>query len=815
MFRSPFSIALFSLCFAVLACASTSAYAVQTYCVSSVTQLRNALVDAETDADDSYIKIRTGTYEFFTELRYEPTAEFILPAGNLTVEGGYNTGCTSRVDDARLTTVRSGASQQFALFTQTGSVSVKTLTLDQTELRFAGGILGDSCASNSLKFEGRRLRSTGGKLYTLAQCHDIVLRDSVFASPADGTALEIYINQNNELGSSASLTMVNNTVAEGRLFVSSCCDFRGTAYLYNNVFRNSGTEIAARATNVLALNNRYDSLVFSADTTLPAGTLQVGSTDNVSSNPNLDADYRPNANSVMVNSGTSTVPGGLLSIDLYGGTRVIGSAVDRGAVESPVDGSGVFTVTNANASGAGSLADAVNLANADSGFNQIKFNIPGSCPRRIVLPTTLYLRDYVRLDGWSQPGSVQNDESVLWNAKPCVILDGNGIVSAGIETGSQLGNGLLTIRGLAFEGFSTAIVLTFGNGSAIHGNQFGGRIGDSGPILAGNGTAILTGLSAVNTLIGGSEDAQANLIGSSTTTGVAVQSGSTGNQIVGNRIGIDKNFAGNLPNLDGIRISTANNSVRDNYISRNTRDGVVLTNANANGNVIRDNLIGGNSGLFGTPGNGRMGVLIDNDAHDNTIGPDNALQRNGDSGVRLLAASGGRNRISQNSMDANDSPGIDLGANGVSPNDPDPQFCIPTLGCAANRGQNFPVMTEAVRVRGGFIPTGKPILVKGSLTTTFTTAPYRIEFFGSDTCYSEGNGQGTRYLGFADIVVSNSGFCSSGNCNKTFQTYMSELNVDIGDVITTTATSPDGNTSEFSACMVVTDQDDIFANGFD
>jgi len=35
----------------------------------------------------------------------------------------------------------------------------------------------------------------------------------------------------------------------------------------------------------------------------------------------------------MVNSGTSNVPSGLSLIDLYAGTRVMGAAVDRGALE--------------------------------------------------------------------------------------------------------------------------------------------------------------------------------------------------------------------------------------------------------------------------------------------------------------------------------------------------------------------------------------------------------------------------------------------------------------------------------------------------
>ncbi len=818
MFRPSFSIALFALVFATLVCASKSANAEQTYCVSSVTELRNALLAAETDGDDSYIKIRTGTYEFFTRLRYWTELESLIPAGDLTVEGGYGPGCTSRVDDARLTTVRSGAAQDFLLATTTGSVMLKTFTVEQTLVKLES--VADDCTPNGKRFELRRLRSLGGKIDINSDCHNIVLRDSVFASAADGYALQIGLASDGDVNHSTSLTMINSTVAEGRLYVYSHPEV-SNAFLFNNVFRNASTEIDSLGVNVLALNNRYDSLVFSSGDHTPAGTLLPGSTGNISSAPNLDVDYRPNIGSAMINSGTSAVPGGLLSIDLYGGPRLVGSAVDRGALESAVDGSGVFTVTNASASGAGSLAQAVINANATAGYNIIKFNIPGNCPRRIVLAAGLSLQGSTLLDGWSQPGNIKNTEEVSWNAAPCIILDGNGSVGTAVLTAPQIGAGNLQVRGLAFEGFSTAILLSFGRNHLIFGNQFAGRVGTAGPVLGGNNIAITVAGQVFNTVIGGSDEPNRNLIGSSTTAGVQFIGASvTSNRVVNNLIGLDKNAAFALPNLDGVYISGSGNSVTGNRISRNSRDGVVLTSSNAHHNTVADNFLGGSiySGPLTFPGNGRMGVLLDNSAHDNRIGPDNVIGSNGDSGVRVLSAAGGRNAIIGNRINLNGSPGIDLGADGVSSNNIDPLSCNATIGCAANRGQNFPRVTEALRVRSGFIPAGHPIRVNGSLTTTVSASPYRIEFFGSDSCYNEGNGEGSRYLGFVDVVVANAGICGpDNNCNKTFQTYLNELNVDIGDVITSTATSPDGNTSEFSECMMVTDEitDRIFADGFE
>ena len=93
--------------------------------------------------------------------------------------------------------------------------------------------------------------------------------------------------------------------------------------------------------------------------------------------------------------------------------------------------------------------------------------------------------------------------------------------------------------------------------------------------------------------------------------------------------------------------------------------------------------------------------------------------------------------------------------------------------------------------------------------------PYRIEFFASATCHATANGEGTRYVGFADVVVANAGFCADSNCTAAFTAYMPVRNVSIDDVITATATSPDGDSSEFSECTAANDQDRIFADGFE
>src|SRR5215831_14397945 len=66
-----------------------------------------------------------------------------------------------------------------------------------------------------------------------------------------------------------------------------------------------------------------------------------------------------------------------------------------------------YTVTNTNASGPGSLDQAIIDANTNPGPDVIAFNIPGSGPFVIApgFPGLTTITDAVTIDGYSQPGS--------------------------------------------------------------------------------------------------------------------------------------------------------------------------------------------------------------------------------------------------------------------------------------------------------------------------------------------------------------------------------------------------------------------------
>ena len=773
---------------------------------------------AEVDGTDSTIKLKSGTYVVNADLVYEPLTELVVPAGKLTLRGGYNADCSTRSDADGATTLFGEAGRVLKAFTETGNVSLSGLALVGVPLELDSTEGSDECIGATPSFNLRRLRIQSTSLTVRSLCHQVVL-ENVLAngSPVyiglfdlDREILpELQISQSSFLGRSVEL--------------QACCR---VSRVFNSIFDSNSTELLVRGHALLSQNNRYDALSL-----IEGGFLSPSSANNTTAAAALDANFTPTAASPMRNTGTANVPGGLPAIDQTGAERVIGAQVDRGARESPIDGTGVFTVTNALASGIGSLPWAIAQANAEPGYNYVRFNIPGACPRLILLSSSLQVSEAVQIDGWSQPGSVQNTlEGYGWNAVPCVILrgPGNGI---GIESLAAIGSGAVSVRGLAFDRYALAIGLAFGSDHQIFGNQFGGRIGGVGGLtLDGNQQAIGI-VGGERSVIGGNEPRARNLIGGASDVGVLITTflggGGSGNSIVNNLIGLDKNGQSALPNGTGIRINGADNLIQGNLITGNTVDGVLLSGSGATGNQISDNDIGGGLGALNLVAtNGRMGVMVQNEANRNQIGPDNRVGRNGDDGIRIFTDAGGRNRITGNRLARNDALGVDLGPNGVSANDNDPQICGPT-GCTANRGQNFPIIQSATRRTSGIIPVGRPVEIRGTLRSVFG-GPYRIEFYTSTSCDANGHGEGARLIGAINVTIPNETYCPPGggicvactasNCTTGFSTFVSEIDVVPGTAITATATSPQGDTSEFSECRTSTEEarpDAMFANGFE
>ena len=122
---------------------------------------------------------------------------------------------------------------------------------------------------------------------------------------------------------------------------------------------------------------------------------------------------------------------------------------------------------------------------------------------------------------------------------------------------------------------------------------------------------------------------------------------------------------------------------------------------------------------------------------------------------------------------ANDPDDVDTGPNGL---------------------QNHPALTSASAVS-----------ISGTLDST-ASSTYTVELFASDACDASGHGEGERYLTSADVTTD-----ASGDASFTVPV----TGVADGDFITSTATTADGSTSEFSACRSVIVDSDADGDGVD
>lgn len=458
-----------------------------------------------------------------------------------------------------------------------------------------------------------------------------------------------------------------------------------------------------------------------------------------------------------------------------------------------------FTVLNTLDSGIGSLRQAILDANSNSGADLIAFNIGGGGVQSIAptsaLPT---ITDAVTIDGTTQPG---------FAGSPVIELSG---ANAGAANGLIITAGNSTVRGLVINRFAVGAGIKipgFGDvGNWVHGCYIGTDV--SGTLARGNFDGVLLGDFVTDAGVGGAivgtngdginDMAERNIISGNFNEGVKIRT-SHNNIVAGNYIGTDVTGMVALSNrLRGVnisgqsnRIGTDGNGVGDaaerNVISGNA-NGILLGSDVSGGpvvgnNTIAGNYIGVNATGVGALGNSNSGIAISNRAQGNRIGGaaaalSNIIAFNTNNGVRILNVSPvpTGNRIQGNSIYSNGLLGIDLGVDGVTPNDTGDADAGP------NNLQNFPVLAYAI--------PGATTQIVGTLNSTANTT-FTLDFYASTAADPSGTGEGQRYLGSATVTADGSG-------NATFNFTLAAATT-ASEVVTATATDPDGNTSEFSA----------------
>ena len=401
----------------------------------------------------------------------------------------------------------------------------------------------------------------------------------------------------------------------------------------------------------------------------------------------------------------------------------------------------VLLVTSTADDGPGTLRQAIIEANDTTGPDCIEFDIPGSGPHTITpesaLPT---ITDPVVIDGTTQPD---------FAGTPVIELDGS---EGGWADGLRIAANDCSVRGLVINQFHySGIHIENGSNNVIQGNYIGTDATGTVALGCWDYGIYIAGASAGN-LIGTDGDGIAdtterNVISGNERHGVAFGCQSSGNVVAGNYIGADATGTAALGNGFSTHVYF--------YHDVKPPPGTIFRRG---GGIA----LSGDNNRIGTNGDG----LADADEGNLIVG-------NARDGVWVgIAASG--NSILGNSIHANGGLGIQLGSDGLTPND------VEDVDTGANNLQNYPVIS---------VITGAGTIVEGSLHSCPSTE-YRIELFASGPDETSRYAEGQTFLDAIDVVTDEAG-------NASFSLTLSCAIV--GDVVlTSTATDPEGNTSPFS-----------------
>lgn len=345
----------------------------------------------------------------------------------------------------------------------------------------------------------------------------------------------------------------------------------------------------------------------------------------------------------------------------------------------------VFTVTNTNDSGPGSLRQAMLDANAAVDDDVIEFDIQPGGQQTIQLITSLPdIVSPVMIDGWSQMGEGQ----------VAIELQGSDQINYGLFVQGVK----ITVRGLAINGFKFGgLYLSGADNSAIYGNYVGLELDGETP--DGNGYNGIYLWDTKYATIGGSDPAYRNVISNHQWYGVSIQAFNEHTSVVGNIIGLTAQGQNAGPQKQGINASWNNNiHIEKNVISGHSDFGIWLARIIV-GEIV-DNLIG--VGLDGLPhGNGGGGIFLTHSSSGIKIGGidsqhQNVIAHNEGAGIRLLKQSVNgipmipiKISILSNSIFSNAGLGIDLGTLGVTPNN------FGDIGGGENDLTNFPDLASA------------------------------------------------------------------------------------------------------------------------
>lgn len=522
---------------------------------------------------------------------------------------------------------------------------------------------------------------------------------------------------------------------------------------------------------------------------------------------------------LMIEIDGSQAGSGVVGLRVRGGGSYIGGlainrfashgiVLERGG-ENVVAGNHIGT-NAAGTSGLGNLGVGVSIAESSPG-NRI--GGPHPSERNVISGNQSGVSINAANDLEGEPPTTDNVVLGNW-----IGLDATGAVDVGNGGGAGVnvvGGAHRTLIGGGASGAGNALS---GNGNGVQidrsdyvrveGNRIGTNAAGTAPPLAVPGSGDrFTGVQqagvridrSLKATVGGSTPASGNLISGNLNGIVTGGTAPVPRQIAvaGNRIGSDVAGLAAIGNTGGgLSLQSIDGAlVAGNLIVASRLEAIAI--GPPGGVAVHGNQVG--VGLGGAPmGNGilagRTGVHVTPGSAGNAIGGEgpgegNTIAHSGRPGVRVASGAGSGNRIVGNRIhdsgyNADGSPqpahpGIDLGADNRTPNDPLDADMGP------NDLQNYPSITAATAF-------ATSTTVDGTLHSTAGGA-FTVHVYGNPACDPNGHGEGRDYLGRAEGITDAAG-------NATWRAVV-PVHVPPGTVLVATATNGAGGTSEFGPCF--------------
>lgn len=381
--------------------------------------------------------------------------------------------------------------------------------------------------------------------------------------------------------------------------------------------------------------------------------------------------------------------------------------------------------------------------------------------------------------GASQTGNIRIGSNRIGTNPDGTAKVANGADGVTVTGSTDVGIVANVISGNAVNG----ILINNSTDVAVQSNAIGTNA--LGTAALGNNQAgvRITGTSNGN-LIGAPPDR--NII-SGNSVGVQIDSQAHDNAVLSNYIGLNQAGTGIVANGTGVRIDGFNNTIGESFSSRNVISGnsvgIEVRGITATNNTVHRNIVGLGPDEA-TPFGNKNAITIADGASSNVLWL-NTVAGNTTGGIDIIGDTTVGNVLRRNLIYNNAGLGIDLGNDGVTPND------AGDADSGANHLQNFPVITEAWdNLHGG---DDVVVLELDSKPNT----QYTLTVHRNDACDASGHGEGQLPLEDADVTTDASG-------HAEVRIDMDFASWDVGDVVTATARDLNaGDTSEFSACFTV------------